>query len=111
MDSDRITGAAKETFGKAEGAVGDAMGDPNIQGKGAYNEAAGAAQNLYGQAKDAVSDAAVSMKDTFGDNFSDVGASAEKALHSLEREVKNRPLIALLIAALVGYVIAQLTSN
>ena len=111
MDSDRITGAAKETFGKAQGAVGDAMGDPKTQGKGAYNEAAGAAENLYGQAKDAASQAKDTMKDTFGDSFSDVGASAEKALHSLEREVKNRPLIALLIAALVGFVIAQLTTS
>ena len=111
MDSDRITGAAKETFGKAQGAVGDAMGDPKTQAKGAYNEAAGTAENLYGQAKDAVGQAKDTVKDTFGDSFSDVGASAEKALHSLEREVKNRPLIALLIAALVGFVIAQLTSN
>ena len=30
---------------------------------------------------------------------------------SLEREVSARPLIALLIAALVGYVLAQLTTS
>ena len=57
-------------------------------------------RDLYGQAKD-----------TFGDSFSDVSDSAEKALRSLEKEVKARPLVALLIAALVGYVLAQLTAR
>ena len=104
MDSDRITGTAKETFGKAQGAVGDTFGDNETQAKGAYNQAAGSAENLYGQAKDTV-------RDTFGDSLADVGQSAEKALHSLEQEVKARPLIALLLAALVGYVLAQLTTS
>lgn len=98
MDSDRITGKAKETIGKVEAAAGDVMGDPETEARGNVRQAAGAAQDLYGQAKD-----------TFGDSFSDLSDSTEKALHSLEREVKARPLIALLIAALIGYVLAQLT--
>jgi uncharacterized protein YjbJ (UPF0337 family) len=98
MDSDRIAGKAKETIGKGEAALGDALGDHETEASGRVRQAAGAAQDLYGQAKD-----------TLGDNFSDVSESAEKALHSLEREVKARPLIALLIATLVGYVLAQLT--
>jgi len=100
MDTDRITGKAKETFGKAEAAIGDVAGDSETQASGRVREAAGTAQNIYGQAKD-----------TFGDTFADATESAEHALHSLEREVKARPLIALLIAALVGYVLAQLTTR
>jgi uncharacterized protein YjbJ (UPF0337 family) len=100
MDSDRVTGKAKETFGRVEAAVGDAVGDNETEARGRAREAAGAAQEFYGQAKD-----------TLGENVANLGKSTEKALHSLEQEVKARPLIALLVAALVGYVLAQLTSR
>ncbi len=100
MDTDRIKGTAKETFGKAEASVGDAIGDDSTEATGRVRQAAGAAQDVYGQAKD-----------TLGDSFANVSDSAGKALHSLEQEVKARPLIALLIAALIGYVLAQLTTN
>ena len=100
MDTDRIGGAAKETIGKAEAGIGDAIGDRSTEASGYARQAGGTAQNVYGQAKDA-----------FGDQFSDATDSAQKALNSLEAEVKARPLIALLIAALVGYVLAQLTTR
>ena len=100
MDTDRIAGKAKETVGKVESTLGDFTGDTETQASGRVREAAGTAQNVYGQAKD-----------TLGDTFSDATESAEKALHSLESEVRERPLIALLIAALIGYVVAQLTSR
>lgn len=122
MDTDRIGGAAKETLGKAQAAAGDVLGDNETELKGRAREASGAAQNAYGQAKDALGDAADTAQgmygqakdklgDTFGDTFSDASGSAERALHSLEKEVKDRPLIALLIAALVGYILAQLTTR
>ncbi len=100
MDTDRIKGTAKETFGKAEASVGDAIGDDGTEATGRVRQAAGAAQDVYGQAKD-----------TLEDSLANVSDSAGKALHSLSQEVKARPLIALLIAALIGYVLAQLTTN
>ena len=122
MDTDRIGGAAKETVGKVQGVAGEVLGDQDLELKGKGRQAAGSAQNVYGQAKDALGDAAETAQgvygqakdklgDTFGDTFSDATGSAERALHSLEKEVKERPLIALLIAALVGYVLAQLTTR
>lgn len=104
MDPDRITGAAKETIGKAEAGIGDAFGDHETEASGYARQAAGKAENLYGQAKDAVDD-------LMSGSFSDAGKAAEDALHSLEREVKARPLVALLIAALIGFVLAQLTAG
>lgn len=104
MDPDRITGKAKETLGKAEAGLGDAIGDNETEARGRVRQAKGAAENLYGQAKDAIDD-------VVGDNFQDVGKSAEDMLHTIERQVKDRPLIALLIAALIGFVLAQLTSS
>jgi uncharacterized protein YjbJ (UPF0337 family) len=100
MDSDRIKDSAKETVGKAEAAIGDAIGDEQTSASGRIRQATGAAQDAYGQAKD-----------TLGDSFEDLSESAEKALHSLEREVRARPLMALLIAALIGFVLAQLTTR
>ena len=100
VDRDRCKGTAKETFGKVEATIGDALGDKETQASGRTRQATGAAQDVYGQAKD-----------TLGETFGDASQSAEKALHSLKQEVEARPLIALLIAALVGFVIAQLTTN
>lgn len=104
VDSDRVTGKVKETVGKVEAAAGEALGDHETEASGRVRQAAGAAQDFYGQAKD-------KARDAFGDNFADVGESAERALDSLQREVQARPLIALLIAALVGFVLAQLTTR
>ena len=95
MEADRFAGQAKKTIGKAEAAIGDIAGDPETHASGLVGEAAGAAQDAYGQAIDALVDAA---------------GSADKVIHSLTEQVKVQPLIALLTAALIGYVFAQLTS-
>lgn len=108
MDTDQIAGKFKDVTGKAEAAVGDAVGDRDTQVSGREREAVGKVQDLYGQAQEAI-----------GDTLGDATKSAEKALHSareaietgsasLVKEVNARPLIALLVAALVGYVVAAL---
>ncbi len=108
MDTDQVAGRFKDVTGQAEAALGEAMGDTDTQAKGRAREAAGVAQNLYGQARE-----------TIGEALEDATKSAEKVLRDardtvesgaavLKTEVSARPLIALLIAALVGYVIATL---
>jgi uncharacterized protein YjbJ (UPF0337 family) len=108
MDTDQIAGKFKDVTGKAEAAIGDLTGDRETQVSGREREAAGKVQDLYGQARDML-----------GDAVDDAAASAEKVLHSareavgsgtasLTKEINARPLIALLIAALVGYVVASL---
>jgi uncharacterized protein YjbJ (UPF0337 family) len=108
MDSDQIAGKFKDVTGKAEAAIGDATGDQDTQVSGRAREAVGKVQNLYGQAQEAL-----------GDTLGDTTKSAEKVLNSasdalgtgattLTKEVNARPLIALLIAGLVGYVVAAL---
>ncbi|WP_156398942.1 CsbD family protein, partial [Methylobacterium sp. Leaf469] len=52
VDTNRITGAAKELGGKVQGAVGDLTGSNRDSVEGRAREAQGAAENLYGQAKD-----------------------------------------------------------
>ncbi len=108
MDTDQVAGRFKDVTGQAEADLGEALGDTRTQAKGRAREAEGVAQNLYGQARE-----------TIGEALGDATKSAEKVLHgaretvesgaaALKTEINTRPLIALVIAALVGYVIATL---
>jgi uncharacterized protein YjbJ (UPF0337 family) len=101
MDSDRITGAAKEFAGKAEGTVGNMADDARTRAAGGAREAAGKAQNLYGQAKDVARDAAdAAVSYAKGD-----GAEA------VSRLVQQNPLGSLLAAGAVGFALALLLSR
>ena len=52
MDSDRVSGAARDFAGRAQSAAGDMLGDAKTQAQGAYNQAAGQTQQAVGQAND-----------------------------------------------------------
>jgi uncharacterized protein YjbJ (UPF0337 family) len=67
VDTDRITGTAKELGGKVQGAVGDLTGSRRDSVEGRAREAQGAAENVYGQVKDTVRDAAEHVADTARD--------------------------------------------
>jgi uncharacterized protein YjbJ (UPF0337 family) len=54
MDTDRITGAARDMAGRAQSAAGDVIGDSRTSAQGMYNQAAGQAQNAVGQATEMV---------------------------------------------------------
>lgn len=43
MDTDRITGAARDMAGRAQSTAGDMLGDAKTQAQGVYNQAAGQA--------------------------------------------------------------------
>ena len=57
MSEDRFEGAAKKTFGKAEGAVGGVFGSTDLEAKGQANEIVGNVQEFFGKAVDTVKDA------------------------------------------------------
>ncbi|MEL6063449.1 MULTISPECIES: CsbD family protein [unclassified Methylobacterium] len=79
VDTDRITGAAKEFGGKVQGAVGDLTGSKQNAAEGRAREAAGTAENFYGQAKDTVRDAAEHVADT----ARDIGGRIREAVGGL----------------------------
>lgn len=79
MDSDRITGAAKEFGGKVQGAVGNVTGDKQTEAEGKARELGGTVQNTVGQAKDAVRDAAGQVADTAKDVYNNAGSYSSKA--------------------------------
>lgn len=91
MDSDRIEGITASLGGKMKEVYGEVAGDAGAQAEGRADQVSGRLQNAYGSAKDAVRDGAGSM---------------EAQLVSF---VKERPLVAVLAAAGLGYAFSRLT--
>ena len=54
MDTDQIKGKLQNVFGKAEEAVGEAIGSQNLSNAGAEDRLKGAATETWGNAKDTV---------------------------------------------------------
>lgn len=93
MDDDRIKGAASNIGGQVKDAVGGLTGDTQTQAEGKLDQVTGRAQNAYGSVKDAARDGASSM-----------GAE-------LDSFMSERPMVALLAAVGVGYVLARLINR
>ena len=89
MNEDKIDGTVKEFTGKAQGAAGDLLGDTKASTEGRLKEAAGQAQEYYGQAADQLR-----------------GLSEE-----LTDRIHETPLLAVLGAMGLGYVIGRLASR
>jgi uncharacterized protein YjbJ (UPF0337 family) len=90
MDDDRIKGSATDIGGKVKDAAGNLLGDNKMQAEGKADQASGQLQNAYGSVKDTVREGA----DTLGTQVDSL--------------LKERPMVALLGAVGVGYVLARL---
>jgi len=90
MDEDRIKGSATDIGGKVKDAAGGLLGDNKMQTEGKVDQASGQLQNAYGSAKDSLSEGVDTL-----------GAQVDSML-------KDRPMMALLGAVGVGYVLARL---
>lgn len=111
MDKDRIAGAAKDFAGKAEGAVGNMMGDAKTQAEGRAREAAGTVQNLYGQAKDAVSDATDAAVNYAKDAVGNPSEALRDGQKAVAQTVQDNPLGSLLIAGGIGFALALMMTR
>ncbi len=93
VDTDRITGAAKELGGKIQGVVGDLTGSHRDTAEGRFREAQGAAENAYGQAKDSVRHAADQAQDYAGhaaDQARDLAGHASDRAGDLADRARDR---------------------
>jgi len=90
MDEDRIKGTATNVGGKVKDAAGGLLGDSKTQAEGKADQASGQLQNAYGSAKDTAREGADALS-TQVDSF-----------------VKEQPMMALLGAVGIGYVLARL---
>jgi uncharacterized protein YjbJ (UPF0337 family) len=111
MDTDRITGSAKEYAGRAESAIGEVAGDAQTQASGKAREAAGTVQNLYGQAKDAARDAADTAAGYAKDAYDASGDTFRDGSQAIAKKVQDNPLRALLLAGGIGFALALLMSR
>jgi uncharacterized protein YjbJ (UPF0337 family) len=84
VDTNRMTGTARNLAGKAEEAYGRFTGDDRHRVQGAVNQAAGAVEDAYGRASDMAQDTTRRFVD----------------------QMRERPITALVTAAAVGYVLA-----
>jgi uncharacterized protein YjbJ (UPF0337 family) len=85
MDQDQVTGGAREFGGRVKDAVGGLTGDAKTQAEGKFDQVAGRVQRNYGAAVDAASD----------------------GIETLSEQVRQQPLVALLVAAAIGWVIGR----
>ncbi|MCJ2130149.1 CsbD family protein [Methylobacterium sp. E-045] len=108
VDTDRVVGAAKDLGGRAQSAIGDAVGSSRNSAEGRYREAEGRAQEVYGQAKDTLRDVADNVSDYAGDAYDRGGSYVRDGARAVESRVEENPLIALVIAGAVGYGLALL---
>lgn len=90
MDEDRIKGSASDIGGKVKDAAGGLLGDNKMQAEGKADQVSGQLQNAYGSAKDTLRESA----DTLGEQVDSL--------------LKERPMVALLGAVGIGYVLARL---
>lgn len=93
MDENRVEGAATNIGGKVKDAVGGIVGDTGLQAEGKTDQIGGRVQNVYGSAKDAVGDGAATLAD------------------QIEEFVQDKPIVALLSAATIGFLFARLISR
>jgi uncharacterized protein YjbJ (UPF0337 family) len=97
MDSDRVSGTARNYGGKAEEFVGKATGDAQTQLRGKVDQAVGAAQDMYGQAKDVAADAAGRVRDTAMD--------AEDYVRHI---IEEKPYTVAFAALAVGFILGRM---
>ncbi len=86
MNEDQVAGGARELGGKVKDAVGGFVGNSKTQGEGKADEVVGRVQRNYGAAVDAAGD----------------------QIEALTERVREQPLIALLIAGVIGWVIGRI---
>ncbi len=83
VDTNRITGAARELGGKLQGAVGDLTGSRRDSVEGRAREVGGKAESLYGQAKDDVRDTVRDAAGQVADTARDIGGRIRDAVDGI----------------------------
>jgi uncharacterized protein YjbJ (UPF0337 family) len=89
MSQDRVEGTVNEFAGRTQSAAGDLIGDTKTSAEGRVREATGQAQQAYGAAADQIRG--------LGEELTD--------------RIHETPLLAVLGAAGVGYLIGRLTTR
>ena len=108
MDMDRIRGTAQQVGGKLRDVAGQVTGDRGLRAEGIVDEVAGGVRNLYGQAKDGLRDAADTAADHVGRTSGGGRRSLGRTARAIEHRVEDHPLMGLMVAGTVGYLVGVL---
>jgi len=118
MSDNTTAGAARQMGAKTEEAFEGFMGDVRSQVSGAAEQVAAKAQDAYGKTGDAVSsvaDQARTMGQRAGSQASELGqrayAQSTRATRYVGGQVREEPLIALVMAGALGVLIGYLVSR
>jgi uncharacterized protein YjbJ (UPF0337 family) len=96
MDTDRLSGTARNLGGKAQEGLGRVTGDTETEARGKLDQAAGAAQDLYGQAKDTAVDAAQVVREQ--------AAMADDYVRNI---IEERPYTVAFAALALGFLLGR----
>lgn len=108
MAFDRLKGTAQEAAGRAQSAAGGMFGDRSTQAEGKARQYGGRAQDTYGDAKSRMSDAADYVSDSVGDLYEHGDEYARRGARAVTSSAKGYPIVAILIAAGLGFLVAML---
>jgi uncharacterized protein YjbJ (UPF0337 family) len=129
VDSDRIAGAAQQAKGKVEATMGRLTGDTKLQVEGGYDQALGTVRNTAGSVEDAAKAAITEPQSEVEHLRAEVERlSAEPATPRLDAAartadrygqeldryldvVRERPLTAIGVAALTGFLVGRTFSG
>lgn len=105
MDVDRIKGAARTSYGRLQEDYGLRAGDAAAAARGAEAQLRGRTEEFYGQAKDSVREA-VDRASSYAETAYDEGRrQVERGADALNARVEVNPVMSILIACAVGYVL------
>lgn len=104
MDSNRITGTARQVGGRLRNVAGQATHDAALRAEGAYEEALGMGARAYGDARER----ALALAD---ETFETGQALYGRSMHALSRQAAVHPLALVFAAGLAGATIGWLLTS
>ncbi len=118
INADTVEGKLNEFGGKAEGAIGAALGDAKTEANGKFDELKGKAQDAFGQAKDVYGKAKDTVQDWADKAPEQVRMAKEKAqayaddaTQKVKTTVQEQPVAVLAGGIALGFVVGWLLSG
>lgn len=102
MNSDTLSGNAKDLGGTAKSAIGDATGEESLRAEGMADQVAGKAKAIFGDAKDAAAPAVEKVMDAAGPAVEKVRQATAPAVDKVRSVSRDKPWAAALAAGVIG---------
>lgn len=110
MNENKTEGAAKIAMGRFESAVGEALGDGEMQARGGARRVEGHVQEAAGSVQDALGDVADQARVAVA-KASDAYGRVSGAARDIGQRVENQPYAAVGVAAAIGLLVGLLIAG